>query len=706
MDHGEQKIQRFLESIKDAVFSAQKIYHHLRTLEASLVDNLKPCEVRRRLPDHVVSFIVSCLPEAPFTVNGIQNSPKLAKAARDWNLSNSHILFYIAYDYTIQGQLFFASLRDFAAATPDDWHSSFRLLRQVCDCPSCPIPTQTHRSVAHPLAIPISTSSTLLIASNPRSHTFGAKVNSDARTVPALFPRSQAVSSLYSPTLFNIVCRLPSIIPPAALPEASNAVLSDIVYDAQQVDIDVENERDDDEFDLSLRVTPGTGSHTGQEGSHDTSVPVAYQNVDENKDIENECNEYLNDYNYEDSGPAPCCSPRAPHTGNLTIGTTREESEAQEFEKASENASEAFSAVDTQNMSERGRKKRQRVDQPEIKPLAPADDLAALLTPGTGVSADLLHKTLSSFCNLSAPDVCLVDPTLILDMDEGHHEREEMIALGVYFSKTTILPLEVEENCWALAVIKRRNSTVTRIELFDSTPTAKYHNRAKALTDAFLDHYLPTTPASRRHLSPCAVPKHADEKDSGVFTFALVLHLMTQTTLPQQLTKSLVSAEREESLAICRAFESAPPADADLVARLEHAGQLIQAGKDWGTSTRARVEEIKRNALQIQTEARHAIDILDVIRDKAFGETDRVDDEMESHRQVANVVPMTKGPSMADLERDFETAEQMSFRVETTTVGLGLVLEDAERLVADVQKGLQDVQKKLHELTAFGAGAL
>ncbi|KAJ3959454.1 hypothetical protein N0V92_003938 [Colletotrichum tropicale] len=512
MDRGEKEINTFLESIKEAVFGAQHIYHHLRTLEASLVDDLKPCEVRRRLPDHVVSIIVSCLPEDLFKVNNSQIRPKLCKAAQEWDLSNSHILFYVAYDYAAQGQPFFASLRDFAAAAPEDWHRSFQLL----------------------VAIPVSTSSTLLIASNPRSHTFGAKVNSDARAATASFPQFHAVSKLFSLTLFNIICQLFSIIPPAALPKAADTVLSDIV------------------------------------------------------DFED----------YEDSGLAPCCSPRAPHTGNFITGTTREEKEAHEFEKEFEEASEAFSAVDTQNMSERRREKRQRVDQPEIKPLAPADDLAALLAPGTGVTTDLLRKALSSFCSLSNPDVYLVDPTLILDMDGGSHEREQMIAYAVYFTK------------------------------------------------------------------------------------------------------------QEESIAICRAFESAPPAGADLVARLEHAGQLIQAGKDWGTSTRARVEKIKLDAIRLRTEAFDAMEILDVMREKAFKDADQFDDEMESHRQLSSIMPITKEPSMAKLERDFETAEQMSFRVETTTVGLGLVLEDAERLVADVQKGLRDVEKKLHEIAAFSAGAL
>ncbi|KAI8160976.1 hypothetical protein K4K49_003251 [Colletotrichum sp. SAR 10_70] len=416
MDRGEKAIHTFLESIKEAVFGAQHIYRHLRTLEASLVDNLKPCEVRRRLPDHVVSIIVSCLPEDLFKVNHIQIRPKLGKAAQKWKLSDSHILFYVAYDYAAQGQPFFTSLRDFADAAPKDWHRSFQLL--------------------------------------------------------------------------------------------------------------------------------------------------------------------------------------APHTGNFTTGTTREEKEAHEFEKEFEEASEAFSAVDTQNMSERRREKRQRVDQPEIKPLAPADDLAALLAPGTGVTTDLLRKALSSFCSLSNPDVYLVDPTLILDMDGGSHEREQMIAYAVYFTK------------------------------------------------------------------------------------------------------------QEESIAICRAFERAPPAGADLVARLEHAGQLIQAGKDWGTSTRARVEKIKCDAIRLRTEAFDAMEILDVMRDKAFKDADQFDDEMESHRQLSSIMPITKEPSMAKLERDLETAEQMSFRVETTTVGLGLVLEDAERLVADVQKGLRDVETKLHEIAAFSAGAL
>ncbi|KAI8206044.1 hypothetical protein K4K48_002343 [Colletotrichum sp. SAR 10_66] len=622
MDHGEKAIHTFLESIKEAVFGAQHIYRHLRTLEASLVDDLKPCEVRRRLPDHVVSIIVSCLPEDLFKVNHIQIRPKLGKAAQKWKLSDSHILFYVAYDYAAQGQPFFTSLRDFADAAPKDWHRSFQLL----------------------VAIPTYTSSTLLIASNPRSHTFGAKVNSDARAATASFPQFHAVSKLFSLTLFNIICQLFSIIPPAALPKAADTVLSDIV---------------------------------------------------------------------------------APHTGNFTTGTTREEKEAHEFEKEFEEASEAFSAVDTQNMSERRREKRQRVDQPEIKPLAPADDLAALLAPGTGVTTDLLRKALSSFCSLSNPDVYLVDPTLILDMDGGSHEREQMIAYAVHFSQTTILPLEVEESCWVLVAVQRRKSSVTRVQLFDSSPTAKYHNRAKALTGTFFDHYLSTTPASRRELLPCAAPKYADEKDSGVYTFALVLHLMTQTPLPQQLTaslwrpilasclghqttdwRSLLSAKQEESIAICRAFESAPPAGADLVARLEHAGQLIQAGKDWGTSTRARVEKIKWDAIRLRTEAFDAMEILDVMRDKAFKDADHVDDEMESHRQLSSIMPITKEPSMAKLERDFETAEQMSFRVETTTVGLGLVLEDAERLVADVQKGLRDVETKLHEIAAFSAGAL
>ncbi|KAI8258769.1 hypothetical protein K4K58_003115 [Colletotrichum sp. SAR11_239] len=488
MDHGEHQIKRFLKSIKEAVFGAQHIYRHLRTLEASLVDDLKPCEVRRRLPDHVVSIIVSCLPEDLFKVNHIQIRPKLGKAAQKWKLSDSHILFYVAYDYAAQGQPFFTSLRDFADAAPKDWHRSFQLL-------------------------------TLLIASNPRSHTFGAKVNSDARAATASFPQFHAVSNLLSLTLFNIVCRRLSIILPAALPKGSDTVLSDIV---------------------------------------------------------------------------------APHTGNFTTGTTREEKEAHEFEKEFEEASETFSAVDTQNMSERRREKRQRVDQPEIKPLAPADDLAALLAPGTGVTTDLLRKALSSFCSLSNPDVYLVDPTLILDMDGGSHEREQMIAYA----------------------------------------------------------------------------------------------------------KSLLSAKQEESIAICRAFESAPPAGADLVARLEHAGQLIQAGKDWGTSTRARVEKIEWDAIRLRTEAFDAMEILDVMRNKAFKEADNFDDEMESHRQLSSIMPITKEPSMAKLERDFETAEQMSFRVETTTVGLGLVLEDAERLVTDVQKGLQDVEKKLHEIAAFSAGAL
>ncbi|KAI8181131.1 hypothetical protein K4K51_002082 [Colletotrichum sp. SAR 10_75] len=495
MDRGEKAIHTFLESIKEAVFGAQHIYRHLRTLEASLVDDLKPCEVRRRLPDHVVSIIVSCLPEDLFKVNHIQIRPKLGKAAQKWKLSDSHILFYVAYDYAAQGQPFFTSLRDFADAAPKDWHRSFQLL----------------------VAIPTYTSSTLLIASNPRSHTFGAKVNSDARAATASFPQFHAVSKLFSLTLFNIICQLFSIIPPAALPKAADTVLSDIV---------------------------------------------------------------------------------APHTGNFTTGTTREEKEAHEFEKEFEEASEAFSAVDTQNMSERRREKRQRVDQPEIKPLAPADDLAALLAPGTGVTTDLLRKALSSFCSLSNPDVYLVDPTLILDMDGGSHEREQMIAYAVYFTK------------------------------------------------------------------------------------------------------------QEESIAICRAFERAPPAGADLVARLEHAGQLIQAGKDWGTSTRARVEKIKCDAIRLRTEAFDAMEILDVMRDKAFKDADQFDDEMESHRQLSSIMPITKEPSMAKLERDLETAEQMSFRVETTTVGLGLVLEDAERLVADVQKGLRDVETKLHEIAAFSAGAL
>ncbi|EQB52848.1 hypothetical protein CGLO_07497 [Colletotrichum gloeosporioides Cg-14] len=120
-EHCRPLLNELLTLVANGEQSKRQVYPALLRLEAALTKDTTSRDVvgiRRDLPERISNWLVDHFPFDLESVRSLRARPKIKKLARDWHVSARHILFHFAYDYSFQGEPFFAALARMARLIP------------------------------------------------------------------------------------------------------------------------------------------------------------------------------------------------------------------------------------------------------------------------------------------------------------------------------------------------------------------------------------------------------------------------------------------------------------------------------------------------------------------------------------------------------------------------------------------------------------
>ncbi|KAJ3951347.1 hypothetical protein N0V92_012247 [Colletotrichum tropicale] len=121
-EHCRPLLNDLLALVANGEQSKRRVYPALLRLEAALTKDTTRWDVvgiRRDLPERVSTWLVDHFPFDLESVQSRRARPKIKKLATEWHVSARHILFHVAYDYSFQGEPFFAALVRMAHLIPN-----------------------------------------------------------------------------------------------------------------------------------------------------------------------------------------------------------------------------------------------------------------------------------------------------------------------------------------------------------------------------------------------------------------------------------------------------------------------------------------------------------------------------------------------------------------------------------------------------------
>ncbi|KAI8165611.1 hypothetical protein K4K49_000620 [Colletotrichum sp. SAR 10_70] len=119
-------------------------------------------------------------------------------------------------------------------------------------------------------------------------------------------------------------------------------------------------------------------------------------------------------------------------------------------------------------------------------------------------------------------------------MAKDNYIPQTKIREAITAEKLLILPLSLDNGQhWALAVMQPRNNTLATTDFYDSSPSELHLKEARyALSGLHQQYFEDSHRLSRHAVFTCACPVQDGAADSGVITFACVLHILAQRPLP------------------------------------------------------------------------------------------------------------------------------------------------------------------------------
>ncbi|KAI8209519.1 hypothetical protein K4K52_000324 [Colletotrichum sp. SAR 10_76] len=121
-EHCRPLLNDLLTLVTNGEQSKSRVYPALLRLEAALTKDATRWDVvgiRRDLPERISTWLVDHFPFDLESVQSRRARPKIKKLATEWHISTRHILFHFAYDYSFQGEPFFAALVRMAHLIPN-----------------------------------------------------------------------------------------------------------------------------------------------------------------------------------------------------------------------------------------------------------------------------------------------------------------------------------------------------------------------------------------------------------------------------------------------------------------------------------------------------------------------------------------------------------------------------------------------------------
>ncbi|KAI8259025.1 hypothetical protein K4K56_006842 [Colletotrichum sp. SAR 10_98] len=121
-EHCRPLLNDLLALVANGEQSKRRVYPALLRLEAALTKDATRWDVigiRRDLPERISAWLVDHFPFDLESVQSRRARPKIKKLATEWHISARHILFHFAYDYSFQGEPFFAGLVRMAHLIPN-----------------------------------------------------------------------------------------------------------------------------------------------------------------------------------------------------------------------------------------------------------------------------------------------------------------------------------------------------------------------------------------------------------------------------------------------------------------------------------------------------------------------------------------------------------------------------------------------------------
>ncbi|KAF0316401.1 hypothetical protein GQ607_016368 [Colletotrichum asianum] len=121
-EHCRPLLNHLLALVANGEQSKCRVYPALLRLEAALTKDATRWDVvgiRRDLPERISTWLVDHFPFDLESVQSRRARPKIKKLATEWRISPRHILFHFAYDYSFQGEPFFAALVRMAHLIPN-----------------------------------------------------------------------------------------------------------------------------------------------------------------------------------------------------------------------------------------------------------------------------------------------------------------------------------------------------------------------------------------------------------------------------------------------------------------------------------------------------------------------------------------------------------------------------------------------------------
>ncbi|KAL0929235.1 uncharacterized protein CTRU02_215776 [Colletotrichum truncatum] len=588
-------------SLEASIHHLNSIYPRLRDCENTALQppyNKDPTEIRRLLPHHVVQGILPALFSdhgSPFHVKSSRNQAYLRNSAKDWGVTPTCLLFFIAYDYGQQGEEFFRSLRALALACPR-WDDSINLLHQCAAQRRSETRTAKKSGVnTKRIGITLSDVTRAIAQTQPPIGTPSVRRRGRPRKTREASEASEA--SIPEKDVDSYTCDLGQQQEPHQPQDSEEVSIPHPPEDLGE-ELSQEAEQDSNSGEQGQRLETQTVGNTGSPETEESDIqPPETPHEERNQEFEAQTVESTESLSPE-AEEGYISSPEAPRRQQLIAESSTSSPALFDSSNLLENPQPDWSTEIDQEQPYEGNdwfnpygfEDQEDDDEPqppgigyndntdfEFPPLGesvtiqrrgkrktslststrfvmscesparkrrcteqPPHDPEKLLQPGSSIRGEWLDKALGFI--LSSVGAVFVSSIELQNIDANNSESWVQTAQRVMRTSLVVLALHVEEGHCALVIILKSEDryAAKRIQLYDPNPTAQSATVIKETTAKFIGLYLSKTPSHMRVPDPGFNPGvQSDGADCGVFLFATCMHILTKWPFRPDLNFSL-----------------------------------------------------------------------------------------------------------------------------------------------------------------------